>query len=231
MTRFRVLLVLLSVAGVSLAAERHWQTGTWRDMTTRRKMIDFGPGSSGFGGPGAARPGPPGPTMRAMADVRTFVIETDDLRLDLEDTVPIGRRSIDVVIGGTVTFAVEKNAVYIRDPNGAEHKLRLVKKTARARAAPAAPATPTTLGTTTPAYAALGGGHLVRAASGDGRYVTLEDGSRWEIAPKDWYQTVDWEASANVTVRTFPQPENGFGYELTNTTNDEGVAANYLPGR
>ena len=225
MTRFSVLLVLLSVAVVSLAAERHWQTGTWRDMTTRRKMIDFGPGSSGFGRPGAA---PPGPSMRAMADVRTFVIETDDLRLDLEDTVPIGRRSIDVVIGAAVTFAVEKNAVYIRDGSGAEHKLRLVKKTARARAAPAAQATPTTASS---AYAGLGGGHFVRAVSGDGRYVTLEDGSRWEIAPQDWYQTVDWEASANVAVRTFPQPENGFGYQLTNTTIDEGVAANYLPSR
>ncbi len=229
MTRFSILLVLLSVAG--LAAERHWQTGTWRDMTTRRKMIDFGPGSSGFGRPGAA---PPGPSMRAMADVRTFVIDTDDLVLDLEDTVPIGRRSIDVVIGAAVTFAVEKNAVYIRDASGAEHKLRLVKKTARARAAPAAPATkvtPATPTTVTTAYTALGGGHFIRAVSGDGRYVTLEDGSRWEIAPKDWYQTVDWEATENVTVRTFPQPENGFGYELTNTTMDEGVAASYVPSR
>ena len=36
--------------------------------------------------------------MRAMADVRRFVIETDEMRLEMEDTVPIGRRSIDVTV-------------------------------------------------------------------------------------------------------------------------------------
>jgi hypothetical protein len=125
-----LLIVLVSMAVTTLSAERHWQTGTWGDVTTRRKIIDFGPGASPFGRAGAQ------PTMRAMADVRRFVIETDELRIEMEDTVPIGRRSIDPVVGTTVTFALEKKAVYVRDAEGREHKLRLTKKTDQPRASP-----------------------------------------------------------------------------------------------
>ncbi len=115
-----VLLLVLVVVGS--AAERRWQTGIWMDAGVKRQIIDFGPGSSGFGPPNSAV------AMRAMADVRTFVIETHDLRLELQDVVPIGRRSVDVTIGESVTFAVEKNTVYIRDADGTEHKLRLTRK-------------------------------------------------------------------------------------------------------
>jgi hypothetical protein len=122
-----LLIVLMSMAMTSLAAERHWQTGTWGDVTTKRKLIDFGPGASPFGRPGAQ------PAMKAMADVRLFVIETDELRIEMEDTVPIGRRSIDPVVGRAVTFALDKKAVYVRDDEGREHKLRLTKKIDRLR--------------------------------------------------------------------------------------------------
>jgi hypothetical protein len=204
-----------------LAADRHWQTGTWGDVTTERKMIDFGPGSSGFGPPGSK------PAMRAMADVRRFVIETDDVRLEMEDTVPVGRRSIDVTVGGMVTFALEKKAVYVRDPDGNEHKVRLVKRIERAGAlASAAPkASPKKV------YSALGGGHVVRAVSDAGRYVTLEDGSRWEIDPWARYLTVEWESSANVTVRPAAREDAGFGYELINTSTDDGALANLVSSR
>ena len=56
-----LLILLMSAAAGSLAAERHWQTGTWGDVTTKRKLIDFGPGASPFGRAGAQ------PSMRAMA--------------------------------------------------------------------------------------------------------------------------------------------------------------------
>ena len=69
------------------------------------------------------------PTMRAMADLRTYIIETDELRLELEDVVQVNTRSIDAVIGLPVTFALEKNSVYVRDSDGVEHKLRVTKKT------------------------------------------------------------------------------------------------------
>jgi hypothetical protein len=210
------LVVLMAIAAPGLSADRHWQTGTWGDVTTRRKMVDFGPGNSGFGPPRSS------PTMQAMADVSRFIIETDDLRLEMEDTVPIGRRSIDVTVGGMVMFALEKSAVYVRDPDGKEHKLRLIKKIARARTEAAA--------ATKKAYSALGGGHVVRAVSDVGRYVTLEDGSRWEIDPWARYLTVEWESSANITVRPASPEEAGFGYELINTNTDDGALANLVPG-
>jgi hypothetical protein len=211
------LAALVAMAAPVRTADRHWQTGTWGDVTTQRKMIDFGPGASGFGPRGAA------PTMRAMADVRRFVIETDDVRLEMEDTVPVGRRSIDVTVGGMVTFALEKSAVYVRDPDGTEHKLRLIKKIERARTeAPAAQKK---------AYSALGGGHVVRAVSDAGRYVTLEDGSRWEIDAWARYLTVEWESSANVTVRPASREDAGFGYELINTNTDDGALANLVSSR
>ena len=125
---FAVVIALVAMKTLSLVAERHWQTGTWGDVTTKRKLIDFGPGASPFGRAGAQQP-----AMRAMADVRLFVIETDALRIEMEDTVPVGRRSIDPVIGAAVTFALEKRAVYVRDGEGREHKLRLTKKIDRLR--------------------------------------------------------------------------------------------------
>src|SRR5438552_18193542 len=111
--------VLVAALGAcAIAAERKWQTGKWGEVTTTRRMVDFGPGSSPFGGPGSSSP-----SMRAMADVRHFVIETDQVRLELEDTVSIRRRSIEVAAGSPVTFAVDKKTVYVRDADGAEHKL------------------------------------------------------------------------------------------------------------
>jgi len=206
----------IAMLAVCVAAERRWQTGTWGDITTKRRIVDFGPGASGFGRPGRS------PSMRAMADVRRLVIETDERRLELEDTVSVGRRSFDATTGDMVTFAVEKNSVYIRDSKGTEHKLRLVKTTVRTRAE-ASPSKP--------AYSALGGGHTVRAVADRGRYVTLEDGSRWEISPRDQYLSAEWEVLANVSVRTLPSPENGFVYELINTSTDEGAVANYVSSR
>jgi len=120
-----VLVGVCLVAAIDVAAERRWQTGRWFDVGVKRRVIDFGPGSSGFDRPGRT------PSMRAMADVHTYIIEAGDLRFELEDVVQVGRRSVDAVVGEPVTFAVEKKTVYVRDADGAEHKLRLTKKTKR----------------------------------------------------------------------------------------------------
>ena len=117
-------LVATMVAAAS-AADRKWQSGTWGDITITRKVVDFGPGASGFGRPGSA------PEMRALADLRHFVIETDEMRIEAEDTVSVSRRSFDAITGASVTFAIEKNTVYVRDGDGMEHKLRLLKKVER----------------------------------------------------------------------------------------------------
>src|SRR2546423_10089868 len=104
--RFAILFVLV-FACVCGAAERHWETGKWIDVDVKRRMFDFGPGSRPFGG---GRPS--APAMKALADVRSYVIETDDLRLELEDVVRVNKRSIDAVVGLPVTFALEKRSVY-----------------------------------------------------------------------------------------------------------------------
>jgi hypothetical protein len=123
--RLAIVFVLAFVSVVG-AGERHWQTGKWIDVNVKRRMVDFGPGASPFGGGQRSAP-----TMRAMADVKTYVIETDDLRLELEDVVQVNTRSIDAVVGLPVTFALEKNSLYVRDSDGVEHKLRVTKKTSR----------------------------------------------------------------------------------------------------
>lgn len=120
------ILCVLAFVSILNAAERHWQTGKWIDVSVKRRMVDFGPGSSPFGGGQRSAH-----TMRAMADVRAYVIETDEIRLELEDVVQVNTRSIDAVIGLPVTFALEKNAVYVRDADGIEHKLRVTKKTGK----------------------------------------------------------------------------------------------------
>ena len=121
--RHAILLALLSATAIG-AADRPWQTGKWIDVSTKRKMVDFGPGASPFGGGGR----PSAPAMRAQADVKTYVIETDELRLELEDVVKVNTRSLDAVVGLPVTFALEKNSVYVRDSDLVEHKLRVTRK-------------------------------------------------------------------------------------------------------
>ena len=70
-------------------------------------------------------------SLRAQADIKTYVLETDELRLELEDVVQVNTRSLDAVIGLPVTFALEKSSVYIRDSDNVEHKLRITKKTSK----------------------------------------------------------------------------------------------------
>jgi hypothetical protein len=120
--------LLLALTTSVAAADKRWQTGTWGDTQTTRQMVDFGPGSSSFGSPK-----PSSPSMRAMADVYVYIIETDEMHLELKDVVPVGRRSVDVVPGAAVTFALQKSTVYVRDPDGTEHKLRVTKKVEKAK--------------------------------------------------------------------------------------------------
>jgi hypothetical protein len=77
-------------------------------------------------------------------------------------------------------------------------------------------------------YEAIGGGHLLRMVTGEGRYITLEDGSRWEVVPEDWFTSVDWQPEAAMTVR-IARGKDGFQFQLVNTNDDEGVLAKLLP--
>ena len=41
---------------------------------------------------------------------------------------PPSLRTVDAVVGEAVTFAVDKNTLYVRGRNGLEHRLRVTKK-------------------------------------------------------------------------------------------------------
>ncbi len=79
----------------------------------------------------------PGDPTRPLVitEVGTYAIETTNLRLELEDVVPLGRESFEriVSIGAAVTFALSKNIAYIRNADGTEYRLRLVKKRTKPR--------------------------------------------------------------------------------------------------
>lgn len=122
---------LAITSGGCATAARHWQVGTWTDLGIRRTpWVGAPPSSVGPLTPTSGRP--------VLTEVATYVIETADLRLDLEDIVPIGG-SFDrsVSIGATVTFALRKATAFIRQADGTEYRLRIVRK--RARLPPPAP--------------------------------------------------------------------------------------------
>jgi hypothetical protein len=117
--------LLLMIASASSAAPaRQWQTGILRDVQIVRPKVVFGiatPSSSTVGGPA---------TDNGMREIRTYVIETDELRLELKETTTANAPRIRAEVGSPVRFALEKSTVYVKDEIGREHKLSLIKKNA-----------------------------------------------------------------------------------------------------
>jgi len=112
--------VLLAIAVVTgSAAERNWQTGTWREVRITRPRVVIGLQPS---------PNGPGPHTPTMTVVRTYVIEADDQRFELTEFAPASRRTVDALVGEKVTFAVQKNTIYVRGEDGLEYRLRITKK-------------------------------------------------------------------------------------------------------
>ncbi len=72
--------------------------------------------------------GPRPPTPPTTTLVRVYVIETDVMRFELTDAAPPSLRTVEAVVGEAVTFAVDKNTLYVRGRNGVEHRLRVTKK-------------------------------------------------------------------------------------------------------
>ena len=114
-----MLAVAVLTANVCAAGpERAWQAGIWRDVKIVRPKVVFGVSR-------APRVGSP---AAAITEVRTYVIETDDLRLELKENTTADAPRIDATAGEPVTFALEKNSVYIKEAEGAEHRLSVTKK-------------------------------------------------------------------------------------------------------
>ena len=118
--RFVIGAVCCFAAVVAFAAERNWQTGTWREVKVERPRVAFG-----------VQPRDPNSSMprtEPARETRTYVIETDTLRLELRQDATIDTPRIDATVGEPVTFAIENKAVYIRGEDGKEHKLNVRKQ-------------------------------------------------------------------------------------------------------
>ena len=120
-TALALVIVALGWVGVS-GAERVWQTGIWRDVTVERPRVLFSVQSRD--------PNSNLPRTAPAREVRTYVIETETLRLELRQDATVDTPTIDVLIGQPVTFALEKKTLYVKDQDGKEHRLSVRKQTA-----------------------------------------------------------------------------------------------------
>src|SRR5215210_2718734 len=117
--RLALLLVLCSVSVSAWAADKVWQTGTWREVKVERPKVVFGVTPTMPGAPRA----PASPMER-----RTYVIETDTLRIEVRQNVAADTPRVDAQVGETVTFAIEKNDIWIKDADGHEYRMGISKR-------------------------------------------------------------------------------------------------------
>src|SRR5262245_31668442 len=122
----RQALAFVICAATVWSAERTWETGIWREAKVERPKIVFGVAPSN---PDAGAPRTPPVPM----EKRTYVIETDTVRFEIRLDATVDTPRLDAPIGEPVTFALEKNDIYIKDLAGREHKMKVAKRTPRAK--------------------------------------------------------------------------------------------------
>jgi hypothetical protein len=173
---------------------------------TRGGLVILFVGALGAAGVAAPRSWQGG-TWMPRVDDRTLAIETDEVRVEVRapDQTPTG--PLGFKPGARVVFAIENTVVYVRTEKGAEVSLRIAR-------------------TIDKKYTAVGGGHLLRAVTADGRFITLEDGSVWDVSPSDHFKTAHWEPGAVMSVTRLADGDE-YKYELDNIDLDEGALANY----
>lgn len=71
------------------------------------------------------------------------------------------------------------------------------------------------------AYGGVGSGHWIKEKSDNGGFVTLEDGSLWEINAVDRVDTALWLPITDITVISSRDPIGDFKYELIDTEDGE----------
>ena len=74
-------------------------------------------------------------------------------------------------------------------------------------------------------------GLYIRAVEDDGRYLILEDGSRWEVEISDRATTASWTPDDFVNLGWIAAPRQDFEYLLTRVGDLEQRAAARLAGR
>ncbi len=74
-------------------------------------------------------------------------------------------------------------------------------------------------------------GLYVRAVDAGGRYVTLEDGSVWEVEISDRATTASWRPDDFVGIRSIAAPRGDYEHLLTRAAEGDQRAAARLAGR
>jgi hypothetical protein len=137
-----------------------------------------------------------------------YVIETRTDIITAEATGSTG--PIEAAPGTAVQFAIDGNSLFILDASKNEHALELLGMAAKYSRN----------------YSAIGGGHYVKAVAPGGTQVTLEDGSRWDIDPRQHFAVAGWQPDDLITIRR-EEGDPAFSFEIDNTTQDDGSLANY----
>jgi len=79
----------------------------------------------------------------------------------------------------------------------------------------------------TAVYHSPGSGHWIRE-NGDGKIITLEDGSLWQVSDLDQIDTALWLPTTNITILRSSKAVGEFKYVLVNTEDGEKASAKYL---
>jgi len=59
-----------------------------------------------------------------------------------------------------------------------------------------------------------------------GTQLTLEDGSRWDIDPRQYFAVANWQPDDLISIRR-EESDPDFSFEVDNTTQDDGSLANF----
>lgn len=117
--------------------------------------------------------------------------------------------TLTATAGTAVQFAIEGQTLYIRDGN-TEHSLKLTGSGPKYAKN----------------YAAVGSGHFIKSVARGGTQVTLEDGSRWDIDPRQYFAVAGWQPDDLISIRR-EEGDPDFSFEIDNTTQDDGSLANF----
>jgi len=143
-------------------------------------------------------------------DDRVYVIETAREVITAEAAGSASQSRIAAEADTRVQFAIDGQTLYVLGADKVEHALKLVG------------AVPKYSNT----YSALGGGHYIKSVAPGGTSVTLEDGSRWDMDPGQYFAIAGWQPDDLISVRRSTDSPD-FAFEVDNTSQDDGAMANH----
>jgi hypothetical protein len=149
-------------------------------------------------------------TWGPRGEGRVFVIETARDLITVEAAEGTDETALEATEGHRAQFAIESSTVYILDSKKVEHRLTLRSSAAKYATS----------------YSALGGGHYIKSVAPGGTSLTLEDGSRWDVDPRQYFAVAAWQPDDLISIRR-SNSDPAFAFEVDNTSQDDGSLANY----